>query len=47
MALFKRHNIKKILEGKENRTRRTHKHVWKIKFTPSENTGLKPKATFS
>ncbi|MEM1589626.1 MAG: ASCH domain-containing protein, partial [Candidatus Bathyarchaeia archaeon] len=29
-ALFKRHNIKKILAGVKTQTRRIHKHTWKI-----------------
>jgi len=30
MALFKKHNLQKILEGAKTQTRRVHKHTWQV-----------------
>jgi len=30
MAIFKRHNLQKILEGRKTQTRRIHKHTWQV-----------------
>ncbi|MCW4048073.1 MAG: ASCH domain-containing protein [Candidatus Bathyarchaeota archaeon] len=30
MALFKRRNLRAILEGRKTQTRRVHKHTWQI-----------------
>jgi hypothetical protein len=30
MAIFKRHNLQKILQGAKTQTRRVHKHTWQV-----------------